>query len=298
MSQATTWGVPLVSPATPTVMAQRMQDSLDALLSAQKGNTRPSYATAGMMWIDDTTNPWNLYMHDGSADRLIATYNTSTNIWMPANVQTSLSDTTVDRLMKVGAGGWLGAAIAAADFNDTDLPTTVYKITNTVTNRPFDWGLLFQNRDDANAITQTALNVITGEMHTRCKATGSFTPWVQVQTDALANKYIDGSFNMATSTGSFNITGVGFKPRAVYAISQHNDGESTGFGIVGATNCSCLATFGGSWYLLESLMYAEPVENHSQEFYVSSFNADGLTIVNTKAGSPTGTLEYALMCMR
>lgn len=77
MVQATTWSVPLVGPATPTAMATRIDDSLGALLSLHRGASRPAYATGGMLWVDDTGEPWLLKMYDGAADRLLGDVNPS-----------------------------------------------------------------------------------------------------------------------------------------------------------------------------------------------------------------------------
>lgn len=72
MSQASNWGVPSVGPATPTVMATRMNESFNALLSGNKGASRPSYAVAGTEWIDDSGTPWIVYRYDGTQDIEIA----------------------------------------------------------------------------------------------------------------------------------------------------------------------------------------------------------------------------------
>lgn len=69
MSQATAWGVPLVGPATPSVYAQRDQDSFNALLSCHRGSSRPIYAVAGTIWcktIDATEE--QVYLYDGTSD--------------------------------------------------------------------------------------------------------------------------------------------------------------------------------------------------------------------------------------
>lgn len=73
MSQPTTWGFPLVaeSPITPTAVATRADDSLDALLSSHSGATRPPYAVAGTVWMDTDTTQW--YLWDGTTDWPIAT---------------------------------------------------------------------------------------------------------------------------------------------------------------------------------------------------------------------------------
>lgn len=68
MTQAATWGVPRNSgeaDLSEIAFAIRIDDSLDAVLSGHKGSTEPSYAVAGMLWIDDTSAPWVLKLYDG-----------------------------------------------------------------------------------------------------------------------------------------------------------------------------------------------------------------------------------------
>ncbi len=48
----------------------------NALHSMHKGNTRPSYATPGMLWVDDSTNPWQLKMFMGAVDSVVGYANT------------------------------------------------------------------------------------------------------------------------------------------------------------------------------------------------------------------------------
>jgi len=83
MSQATTWSVPLVAPASPTLMATRMDDSLGALLSGHKGGSRPAYAVAGTTWIDDTSTPWVVNVWTGSVDIPIGEINATTEEFFP-----------------------------------------------------------------------------------------------------------------------------------------------------------------------------------------------------------------------
>jgi hypothetical protein len=78
MSQANNWGVPVVGPVTPDVMAQRIVDSFNAGLSAHSGPSRPSYAVAGTLWMDPSTaGLQKLYQYDGSDDRLLLTIDTA-----------------------------------------------------------------------------------------------------------------------------------------------------------------------------------------------------------------------------
>ena len=67
MTQATTWGVPRSAdaPVTPAIMADRMDDSLDALLSTHRGATRPSYAVNGTIWQDSDNN--QVFLFDGAS---------------------------------------------------------------------------------------------------------------------------------------------------------------------------------------------------------------------------------------
>lgn len=79
MTQAPTWSVPLSGPATPTAMATRMDESLDALLSAHSGSARPAYAVAGTLWMSTATaGKHKYYFFDGTNDHLIVTIDTAT----------------------------------------------------------------------------------------------------------------------------------------------------------------------------------------------------------------------------
>lgn len=82
MSQPTNWGVPRTDGGneyTPEQFAERTDDSFDALLSLHKGPSRPSYAEAGTLWLDDNSTPWVLKIFDGSDDITIGTVNPSDN---------------------------------------------------------------------------------------------------------------------------------------------------------------------------------------------------------------------------
>lgn len=51
----------------------------DALHSQHSGASRPSYAVAGTLWLDNTTTPWLLKMYDGADDITIGIVNATTN---------------------------------------------------------------------------------------------------------------------------------------------------------------------------------------------------------------------------
>ncbi len=80
MSQATTFSVPTTGPATPSLMAARMDDSLRALLSGNSGASRPSYGVDGTFWVSTATpGQRKLYFYDGADDILLMVVDTATN---------------------------------------------------------------------------------------------------------------------------------------------------------------------------------------------------------------------------
>lgn len=80
MTQATIYSVPLVGPATPTAMVQRIDDNFDAIISGHSGSSRPTYAVAGMVWEDTSVAGSVKYYHyDGSDDILLYTIDTTNN---------------------------------------------------------------------------------------------------------------------------------------------------------------------------------------------------------------------------
>jgi hypothetical protein len=68
----------------------------DALHSSHSGPSRPSYAQAGMIWVNNTTNPRVVNFFTGSADVPIGTVNTTTNIFTPSGLVTAASGITYD----------------------------------------------------------------------------------------------------------------------------------------------------------------------------------------------------------
>lgn len=58
----------------------------DAVHSTHSGSSRPTYVTAGMLWLNTTTNPWVLNMFDGTDDISLGTINITTNKFAPSNI--------------------------------------------------------------------------------------------------------------------------------------------------------------------------------------------------------------------
>lgn len=63
-----------------------LNSALQAQASTSKGNSRPSTAYAGQLWIDDNTpssTTWTLYCYDGTDDIPLGQVNTTTNVFTP-----------------------------------------------------------------------------------------------------------------------------------------------------------------------------------------------------------------------
>lgn len=61
-------------------------DGKQALASSHKGSAAPSYALAGLVWIDDSANPlWTVKVYDGTDWITQGTINVTTNVWKSAN---------------------------------------------------------------------------------------------------------------------------------------------------------------------------------------------------------------------
>lgn len=79
MTQAANYSVPLQGPANPAMMAQRMDDSFQAMLTQNRGATRPVYAQPGTLWIDAAVNTaWKLNLWDGTDDNTLMSVNINT----------------------------------------------------------------------------------------------------------------------------------------------------------------------------------------------------------------------------
>ncbi len=89
----------------------------NALHTNHSGSSRPSYAVAGMQWLDTTTNPWAIKWFTGSADIIMGRLNTSLNIFVPAGG--TLNNVTATTNPTVSNDGTQGYAIGSEWVNTT-----------------------------------------------------------------------------------------------------------------------------------------------------------------------------------
>jgi hypothetical protein len=79
--------------ATPTIGANKSglqyrtedNDGKKALLNHHKGSTAPAYAEAGILWLDDTSTPWILKIHDGTDWITLGEVHATNNTFKPYN---------------------------------------------------------------------------------------------------------------------------------------------------------------------------------------------------------------------
>jgi hypothetical protein len=71
--------------ADKTGLAYRQEDNdgKKALLTHHKGAAAPSYAEAGILWLDDSTTPWKLNLYDGADWIVLGSVNAASNAFLP-----------------------------------------------------------------------------------------------------------------------------------------------------------------------------------------------------------------------
>jgi hypothetical protein len=87
-----------VSPLSGPALAAEIDNTNAAFASAHKNATRPTYAVAGMVWIQEVSaTVWNLYLYDGTDDILLVTFNPTTNVHDSARLATVQKYTAAQR---------------------------------------------------------------------------------------------------------------------------------------------------------------------------------------------------------
>jgi microcystin-dependent protein len=96
------------------------------------GSAPPAYLQAGTLWINNTVNPWNLTVNDGTENVLIGTIDTVSHIFNVANLATNFYPGDIKSSMQPGDhGAWLicnGRSLLITDYQ------ALYNVIGT------DWG--------------------------------------------------------------------------------------------------------------------------------------------------------------
>jgi len=97
-----------------------------AILNHHKGNPAPTYAEAGMIWLDDTTTPWLLKFYDGADWIVLGAVNATTNTFNP------YTGTAAGRVLSYAADTGAANAYTIAPSP----PITAYAAGQVVTLKP------------------------------------------------------------------------------------------------------------------------------------------------------------------
>jgi len=106
-------------PATGVQLADRINDSLNAILSLHSGTSRPDYALADTMWLDVSGNPYVVKFYDGTDDIVLFYVDTTLNTaWMDgaspevsvaSGVTTDILAANSPRVFITGSSGPIGS---------------------------------------------------------------------------------------------------------------------------------------------------------------------------------------------
>jgi hypothetical protein len=100
MSQASNNLTTGASPLGGGGLAAEIDNTNAAFASQHKNATRPSYAVAGMQWIEEiSATEWNVYLYDGADDYLILSFNPSTDTSFTATLALALAGTDNTKFM-------------------------------------------------------------------------------------------------------------------------------------------------------------------------------------------------------
>jgi hypothetical protein len=128
-------------------------------------------------------------------------------------------------------------------------------------------------------------------------AAGNGTEW------AAGFSIVSFSHDMSTASGDKAITGAGFKPKAAILIAGI-DASVAAFNIgmcVDTTEHSVqfVNTTMPVWHITGSyILYLHHDNSNYTAATVASMDADGMTLTMTKAGSPTATIQGAILFLR
>jgi|GEM_PF-2267918 len=283
---------------------QAVNNSLQAIASANKGSARPSTPYAGQMWIDDDTpssTVWTHYLYDGTDDIVIGYIDITNNRYV------SLSNQAAD----VASASTIDLDACTGDLVDVTGTTTITAITLTQgRSRTVRFTGALTLTHGASLVLPGGANITT--------AAGDFAIFrgyassvVRCVSYFRANgtpvggaSFKLGSFSFDISTtGSQAITGVGFLPKGILFFGGVQ--SSVKMSHIGATDGSASGMIAdangissGTYETTGSPVYIIQSTGNYNVAALSSLDSDGFTLNKTKTGTPTGTATIYYLAMR
>jgi hypothetical protein len=107
---------------------------------------------------------------------------------------------------------------------------------------------------------------------------------------------------MTAASGDVATTGIGFTPSSIICLSvEGGDAQQVSWGLADSTKTVNCFSFNsnGAFYQSNNLLFIETTDSSTyQKAIIKSYDSDGFTLTWTKSGSPTGTTNVILLCLR
>lgn len=145
------WGIMDPDAVSGTTLATDLNSFRDALYSAHRGTSRPSYAVAGLIWQDTSASPNIMKRWDGTRDVIIGYVDETAGVWMPAvggGTNTITAGATTDLGSVSGSHVVISGSATITSFGTSMLPGQIKTVV-------FGGGATVTHND-------TALNLPTG----------------------------------------------------------------------------------------------------------------------------------------
>jgi len=170
--------------------------------------------------------------------------------------------------------------------------------TETLTNKTLTSPVI--NTGFSGSGTASGAEVTTGTADTKIvtpKALGD------AGINLVNTRVIASTRDLATASGTVTYTGAGFTPTSVIAFAAMNGtstGRSIGWSNSGLSSGAAIIVYDAvaSFSNVQNLLHIQPTSGNNQVGAFSAFTSDGLTVVWTKTGSPTGTASLTFICSR
>jgi microcystin-dependent protein len=155
------WGTIDPTVTSGTELASDLDQFRDAIESSHQGLVRPSYAQAGMIWVNNSSIPWAVNFFDGTNDDVIGYIDPSASIWMPViggGVGSDIASSTMDlglhqdSVLDVSGSGSVtsfgsSATVGSAKFLRFGTSITIIASSNIIT--PSGLNIITQVGDQA-----------------------------------------------------------------------------------------------------------------------------------------------------
>lgn len=165
------WGTMNANVESGTQLATDLNGFANAVESQHSGSTRPSYAQAGIRWLNTSSSAWGVYTYDGTNDIYEGTFDSTNHIWQPViggGVSSLSSAATTDLGSVPGARITINGSVTITSFGSTagvgQVKILTFGASLTVTN-------------NSNIFSPTGANIAVSQndqMVVQCTAAGQW----------------------------------------------------------------------------------------------------------------------------